>query len=350
MNEITDKPVDRFHKPANEEAPLHKPWSGGCGILGDMTGDERRDFEAKTDTGFKEPKAIGVMEFAPEPLHMTESKVRDMKFTVGKRYSVLERREGNDYSDRMSEMFPGSYASHYTFKTKDDNDKDVWVDEKYFIPANIHLMHETTCGWTAISNDGLKFSDDGIEEAVDIRSLAKKKNIPDLDVGGKDEPQNLSGLKESHDELQTLSGLKESEYDGTPYHCHTSGDSYKSAWRACSTKRKLFEKPSSIYEGVVQDDGNDLMNDATACMAAVDKVFGYNKVVDPDGIIEAISRVVPHLHLGWEDHILTVNGAKTKITYSEVQGAYSGLKGLVSAKVAERTVGKLVAGMLKKVF
>jgi hypothetical protein len=59
---------------------------------------------------------------------------------------------------------------------------------------------------------------------------------------------------------------------------------------------------------------------------------------------------VPHLHLGWEDQVLTVNGAKTKITYTEVQGAYAGLKGLVSAKVAERTVGKLVAGMLKKVF
>ena len=346
MNEITDKPVDRFHK--KTETDPQNPWSGGCGLLGQMTGEERRDFEAKTETGFKEPKAIGAMEFAPEPLHMTESKVRNMKFTVGKRYSVLERREGNDYSDRMSEMFPGSYASHYTFKTKDDNDQEVWIDEKYFIPAHINLMHEKSCGWAAISDDGLKVSDDGIEEAVDIRTLAKEKNIPDLDVDMNEDLQTLSGLKES--ELRVGGRGILSLYDGTPYHSHTSGDSYKSAWRAWSTKRKLFEKPSSIYEGIVQDDGNELMNDATKCMAAVDKVFGYNKVVDPDGIIEAISRVVPHLHLGWEDHILTVNGAKTKITYSEVQGAYSGLKGLVSAKVAERTVGKLVAGMLKKVF
>jgi hypothetical protein len=29
---------------------------------------------------------------------------------------------------------------------------------------------------------------------------------------------------------------------------------------------------------------------------------------------------------------------------------FSGLKGLVSAKIAERTVGKLVASQLKKVF
>jgi len=92
------------------------------------------------------------------------------------------------------------------------------------------------------------------------------------------------------------------------------------------------------------------MNNATKCMAAIDKVFGANKIADPDGIIKAIRLNVSHLCLQWENDVLCVNGAQTKITYSEVQAAYSGLKGLVSAKIAERTVGKLVASQLKKVF
>jgi hypothetical protein len=55
-------------------------------------------------------------------------------------------------------------------------------------------------------------------------------------------------------------------------------------------ERKItgFENKSNISEGVVKDIGNDLMNNATKCLAAIDKVFGTNKIADPDGIITAI--------------------------------------------------------------
>jgi hypothetical protein len=334
MNDITEKPVDRFHKP-KDEAP---EWTGGCGLLGEMTGNERRDFEAKTNTGFNIPSDTRMMEFAPEPLHMTEAKARSVKFTVGKRYPVLEKKES--FTDENGERC--NYKACYTFKTKDDNEKEVWIDEKYFIPACINLMHEKTCGWTSIHDDGLKVSDDGIEESVDIRKLATEKNVPDLDV---------SVHSVSEEDLQTLSGLKEGEYDGSPYYQHKpTGDSFRHSWNTCARRRKLFQASSDINEGVVKDEGNDLMNDATKCMAAIEKVFGNNKIADPDDIIGAISNYVPHLLLVWEDQVLSVNGAKTKITYDEVNKAYSGLKGLVSAKIAVKTIGKLVAGQIKKLF
>jgi hypothetical protein len=302
-----------------------------------MTGEERRDFETKTDTGFKDVAAIGWTEYAPEPLHMNEAKARHLKFTVGKRYPVLERKEGNDFSDRMSENFPGSYNSHYTFKTVNDNEKEVWVDEKYFIPATVYLAHEKTCGWNTVHDDGL-IPEDGIEESVDIRKLATEKKVPALEI-------------ENDEELQTLSGLKECEYDGAAYHLpRSTGWTYRNAWASHNKCRGLFNTCSSISEGVVTDHGNELMNNADKCMAAIEKVFGNNKVADPDDIIGAIANHVPHLLLVWDDQLLSVNGAKTKISYTEVQAAYSGLKGLVSAKIAVKTVGKLVATQLRKLF
>lgn len=321
MNEITDKPADRFHKPLSE-----------------MTGEERRDFEVKTDTSFKDIKAQSWTEFAPEPLHMNEAKARGLKFTVGKRYPVLERKEGNDFSDRMSEMFPGSYASHYSFKTVNDNEKEVWVDEKYFIPANIHLTHGDLFN-QKVYDDGLKpIPEDEIDFDVDIRKLATEKKVPALEIEDDEEPQ-------------TLSGLKECDYDGGAYYePKSTGYSYRNSWANHNKCKGLFRNHSDINEGMVKDHGNDLMNDATKCMAAIDKVFGNNKVADPDDIIGAIQNHVPHLLLVWEDQLLSVNGAKTKISYSDVQAAYSGLKGLVSAKVAVKTVGKLVATQLRKLF
>lgn len=297
MNDITDKAADRFYKPLTE-------------ISG--------DYEVKTCQSFQKPEERKIFEFAPEPLHMNEAKVRGMKFTVGKKYPMLERKE----EDVDAFGVHVTCREVYSFKTKDDNNKEIWVDEKYFIPSDTYLM------------GGFEKEESLFADQPDIRMMAKEKNVPELDVEGTEE-------------LQTLSGLKECEYDGKAYQSpHNTGWCYNNRW----TNKSSSDVGSSIYEGVVKDTGNELMHDATKCMAAIDKVFGYNKVVDPDGIIVAISNYVPHLSLQWEDHLLTVNGAKTKISYSEIQTAYSGLKGLVSTKIAEKTVGKLVAGLLKKVF
>jgi len=168
---------------------------------------------------------------------------------------------------------------------------------------------------------------------------------PEIELVYKGEPidvkinLDIDGLKDSITENMTLSGI---------IGARSTGFSHNNLWTCRKDKKPV--KQSTFNEGVVKDDGNELMNNATKCMAAIDKVFGYNKIVDPDGIITAIAVNVPHLCLQWDNDVLCVSGVKTKIAYKEVQAAYSGLKGLVSVKIAERTIGKLVAGQLKKVF
>jgi len=316
MNEVTTEDTDRFYKP-----------------LGEMSGSERREHEEKTNTSFEKPKEYSMMEYAPEPLHFLQNNnIKHLSFTLGKKYPVIEKRH---------EYVRGKPS--YGFKTINDKEETVWVDEKYFIPIAVGLMHEAAVGGFTPREDNLDWNvaaEDGIIDLCDIRKMASEKNVKPLEVLD-------DGLKEN----LTLSGLTESEYDGTAYHeARSTGFSHNNLWTCRKKKRQIFEHKSDISEGLVKDTGNDLMNNATKCMAAIDKVFGANKIADPDGIIKAIRLNVPHLCLQWENDVLCVNGAQTKITYSEVQAAYSGLKGLVSAKIAERTVGKLVAGQLKKVF
>lgn len=309
MNEVTTENADRFYKP-----------------LVEMSGSERREHEEKTNTSFEKPKEYTMLEYAPEPLHMNEAKTKHLKFTVGKKYPVIESR--HEYT---------GYKANYGFKTINDKEQTVWVDEKYFIPGNINLMHEAAVGGFTPRKDNLDWdaaAEDGIVNLCDIRKMASEKNVKPLDLTGEG---SLVGMMA---ENLTLSGITESKYDGTAYHeSRSTGFSHNNLW-ACQ----------KAHEGVVKDTGNDLMNNANKCLAAIDKVFGANKIADPDGIITAIRANVPHLCLKWESDVLCVNGAQTKITYSEVQTAYSGLKGLVSAKIAEKTVGRLVASQLKKVF
>lgn len=307
MNEVTTENTDRFYKP-----------------LGEMSGSERIEHEEKTNTSFEKPKEYTMLKYAPEPLHMNESKVKHLQFTIGNKYPVIEKRhEYSGYKTAFGSMETAIAAiragANYSFKTINDKEETVWVDEKYFIPANINLMHEVAVGGFMPKKDNLDWdatAEDGIIDLCDIRKMASEKNVKPLEVLD-------DGLKEN----LTLSRLAEQ-----------------------IIVDKTSDATSHLRDGVVKDTGNDLMNNATKCMAAIDKVFGTNKIADPDGIITAIRLNVPHLCLQWENDFLCVNGAQTKITYSEVQAAYSGLKGLVSAKIAQRTVGKLVASQLKKVF
>ena len=129
MNDITNEATDRFHKPS---------FSVGQKML----------------------------EFAPEPPQMIEAKGKGLKFTVGNKYPVVERKEN----------FCGHMAS-YTFKTVDDKGNDVWIDEKYFIPAVTKLVHEDALGgFEAPQNDLLaedrKIADDGLWDQPDIRLMA----------------------------------------------------------------------------------------------------------------------------------------------------------------------------------
>lgn len=306
MNEVTTVDKDRFYKP-----------------LGKMSGIERREHEEKTNTSFENPKECSMREYAPEPFHMNES--RYLKFTIGKKYPVIETK--HEYL---------SYKADYSFKTINDKEETVWVDEKYFIPADIHLMYQTEVsgfdGWIRLESDA---KENNLENVVfDIRKMASEKNVKPLEVS-----DNCSKLD------LTLSGLIESEYDGTAYY-EASSTGFS---RNCRKKKRQISEQYA-FDGRGKDYGNPLLNSTIKCMAAVDRVFSSNKIVDMDRIIKAISVNVPHLCLKWNDYILYINDIKTKITYSEVQAAYRGLRGLVSAKIAEKTVGKLVANQLKQVF
>lgn len=110
-------------------------------------------------------------------------------------------------------------------------------------------------------------------------------------------------------------------------------------------------------EGLVKDDGNELLLDVDKCQAAIDAVFGEKKIINSDDIISAINKYVPHLELSWKSEfcsgskkVLCVDGAKTKITYQSVQQAYGGMRTLFSTRIAKRTIGKLLANQLKTLF
>ena len=320
MDEIKDTPgcADRYWLPL-DQSETQKEIDKRLGITCD--GDTKKE-------NFK------TLEFAPEPPHMIEVKARHLKFTVGNKYPIMERKPST-WLDR---------DQTYSFKTTDDENREIWIDEKYFIPAEVNLRFEKELGGFGSLNDtlgwdGKDYACGWAEDSCDVRKMASEKNVKSLEVAD-------DKFKESCDTLAVLSGLKESDYDGTPYHYPTKAG-------AGSFHRNYkwpTSKTSHITEGTVKDYGNDLMDNPDKCAAAIDKVFGGNKIADPDEIIAAINRHIPHLALSWEDRFLCVSNAKTKITYMEVQTAYIGLKSLVSANVARRTVGKLVANQLEKLF
>lgn len=300
MNEATNEMTDRFYKSEVKLEEKKDCSTHGCADLRVI-----REMN----------KNIVEMEFAPEPLHMLDARKSGLKFTVGMKYPVKNRKNEYDWKDKLNDM------TQYSFQTIDDTGNTVRVDEKYFIPASVKLI------------GGFIAEDAQFGDQPDIRKVAKEKNIGDLDVS------YLEGINE---EILVLSGESDSKNGLPPF------------WMPLASSEPKKNEPwfphQNINEGVVKDTGNDLLDDATACMAAVDRVFGYNRFVDPNGLIESIKKYCPKLILQWEDHSLNVNGAKTKISYDQVQKAYDGLRALVSDKAAEKAVGKLVASKLKKLF
>lgn len=299
---------------------------------------------------FYEEKVM--LEYAPEPIHMREA-IRKGSFTVGEKYPIIEKGGEKDFSF-MAGVFQGG---SYKFKTVDDKGVEVWTDEKYFIPAERVLTFEETdigCEWTEELNP-------------DIRKMAEEQGVERWDV--ESDCITIKEAKYPIKEVNTLAGLCESDDSDEDIEDETKetvskkmkrasfrgcgNDSWKSEpfWKTtCTGKRPMRDNRYEITEGVVKDEGNDMMYDADKCLAAMSKVFGNNEVVDPDDIINSIREIVWDHILTWEDGLLTVDGAKTKIAYTDVQKAYSGLKTLVSASVAEKNVSKLVARKLRKLF
>lgn len=302
MNEVTTENADRFHKPASETS---------------------------------DSKNYLMLEYAPD-LYICETRIKHFKFTVGKKYPVIEKRH-----DQLG------YKVNYGFKTLNDNQELVWVDEKYFIPANVPLMHESDVdgGFTTKRSnlDWDAAADDGFVNLCDIRKMASEKKVKPLEIVGEGSLVGDGSLDGQMSEsivkdILTLSGQKDPKIvvaiepigDCAEYKSHTF----------------------KVHEGVVKDIGNELMNDGMKCAMAIDKVFGNKQIADSDEIIKAIRKNMLRCDLSfeWKNNVLYVGDARTKILHNEVQAAYSGLRSLVSAKSAEKIVGKLVANQLKKVF
>ena len=312
MNETTKENTDRFHEPVAKE--------------------------------YKEVLSnVMLLEYAPEPPHMIDAIAKKFKFTVGKKYPVIEKNENfNTFNCKAA----------YQISTINDENVAVWIDEKYFINPESNLMH-----WDTKTDSVMK---DWDSHFPDIRKVAAEKNIQPIEVLD-------DGLK-YHPDLEKpipckticfLSGLSESEYERLPKHEAYSSDYKIAKFVGKEKEEKVAEVPNeplkrypTFYEGIVKDTGNALMDNASLCAIAIDRVFGMEKLADPDGIIIAVRKLMMRSDLSfhWKDETLCVGDIKTKITYESVQSAYGGLKKMVSTKTAQRLVAKMIANKLKKVF
>ena len=285
---------------------------------------------------------LGFMEYAPEPQNMIEARSAGLKFTVGTKYPVLEKKE--------------SGINGLTFKTYNDLGTEIWINEKYFIAnSDAKLLwndYEFVDGCPTYNPKNFVKNDhfgktDGKEETIDIRKVAKEKNIP-LTV-----EKPLSDFAWASD-LKELSGLTTEEYhpDWESEEKEPADEKYSefNAWDTESRKRQnSYEYTYDIIEGLVKDSGNPLVSDINKCMAAVSKVFGKGDIADPDDLIISIKKHTKSL-VTWKEGFLAIEGVKTKITYDEAQKAYNGLQAITNTNKAKKIVGKLLADKIKTLF
>jgi hypothetical protein len=228
-----------------------------------------------------ENKKYTMLEFAPEPCDMLDVKSRYPRFTVGKKYPVLQK-------------------NPYSFRTVDDEENHVLMDEKYFI-----------------STEDPKLCGDFIEEKTfDVREAHRKSNFQSSD-------NNLNDLLE----------------DSKVY-------------------KRLLEKPPILLEGVVKDSGNELLNNIEMCSLSVSNIFvdqrlnritNYNEIINE--IIETVKTDFPQLKIKFSNfENLDVNNARTKITKTQIKNLYIGLREFTSEKSAKNIASKLISKQLKKIF
>lgn len=255
-----------------------------------------------------------LMEFAPEPLDM--HKARHKKLTIGNKYPLLARKDE---------------AGHTFIKTIDDAEKEVWVDDVWFIPGNVSLMYDELepdrCAYTMYNEKG---------ELTQVEFDQKVFSIPDIRAVAEEKGVNPE-IEEANDfkEAGILSGICSEDKE----------------WEPESTNP--IDKTAKTNSLWIDDAGNGLMFDADKCLAAISRVFG-GTVVDPDDVVSSLQEYIPNRVVSWEERnglrVLTIDEAKTKICYNDVQDAYKGLCNIVSAKQAAKTVCRLIANKVNKLF
>jgi hypothetical protein len=377
MEDVKNCETDRFYE--NEESKINSTVSQSVHvdvmsntekICSDLNNIEKEAIRAKAQLKMKEEtaslnrltkekeKVTKTLEFAPEPFYMNESK-KYGAFTVGNKYPVLQTTE-NDANDPLRYASLSIRSSH-KIKTKDDNGKICWMDEKYFIPGEIKLTYSEAVGGFDLPKNNM--IDETEYYVPEIRGVDKKSDSAKEEI-----KEDIKTISQQLAELKVLSGLLESENipedwddEGEPVvkknskrkmsYNEDESWKYKPFYRTVkSPKPCAFGRTSNINEGKVVDDGNELIENADKCAAAISRVFGGN-VADPDNILSAVQELIPEHVVIWEEgKCLSIDGAITKISYQDVQTAYAGLKVIVSDKTAENVVSKLIASKLKKLF
>lgn len=317
----------------------------------------------------KKPKKFH--EFCPEPIAMCEAKAMNLKFTVGNKYEELDRKE---------------FHHRHVVKCVDDCGTEQWVDDKFFIPVQIALCGEKEVGgWNPKNgfsdneiplpyvapsyggdeskypqycgekwNEYVKEVKKDMVDAVDIRKEAKKRKVKPLSIEGEDvcEKETLSWSSLEEGEIPDLEKIREKAKPIEP-----ESDEFKDLTVLSGIKREKETEPKYcwwntgdkfLYNGIVHDKGNDLLEDAGKCWEAVNNEFG-SKRFNSDFLLGLLCEAVGH-KLEWQNGFLTVGGLKTKIKYKEVKEAISGLQPLISEKKAQEVVAKVVMSKLKNVF
>lgn len=206
--------------------------------------------------------------------------------TADKEYIVLKR----DYSG-------------YRIQIKDDKDNIIWIDDTLFdVKENI-----SSAGCSDFN--------------LDIRKEAQEKGVPKLgDIVFKDTCA-LSGIHKK----------KEVNF----------------------VKKEKTHSDFNIH-GVVIDTGNPLLLNADKCHKAIERVFKdeipKKAELDKDLLLNKIKSLVPNVEITWNGESLKVNGATTKIAFYDIYESYTGLLKIASAKVAERTVVRIISSKLNKLF
>jgi hypothetical protein len=80
-------------------------------------------------------KPVAFMVFVPEPQQLHESRRKNLRFTVNKKYAVLERR-------------PSPTGIGEIFVIQDDTGREQAVSDAYFVPANINLIADRELGFS----------------------------------------------------------------------------------------------------------------------------------------------------------------------------------------------------------
>ena len=307
----------------------------------------------------KTQKILGYMEYAPELFNVIEANSKGLKFTNGKKYPVLERKETHSMNLPL-------------FKTFNDKGLETWVDEKYFIAcaSDGKLLWED---WNFVNGKAVYnkdkyvpgnhfdadeqiqemqkkekeapikliplFDDYVDEEEIDIRQMAKERNVKPMVI---DEEVTIA--------TKTLSGVCEKISPNWELDEKDEGDEKYAkydSWNCEDPYASQFEY--THIEGKVKDSGTFLVNNLNKCMAAVSKVFGKGDIADPDDLILWAKKYTTAL-ITWQKGFLAVDGAKTRITYDEAQNAFKALQAITNQKVAKKIVGKLLADKIKTLF